>query len=89
MAAAEALGRIGSAPAVPALKEAAATNRLDFSLQRAVRQAIAEIQSRLPGASPGQLSLDGAVAGDLSLVDEDPRGRVSMSQSGDEAPPKE
>ena len=66
-AAAKALGRIGSAAAVPPLKEAAERFSHDPELRRAARQAIAEIQSRLPGASPGQLSLATDPAGQLSL----------------------
>lgn len=68
VAAAQALGRAGSAAAVPALKEAAERSRLHLELRRATRQAIAEIQSRLQSASPGQLSLAGAEAGQLSLA---------------------
>jgi hypothetical protein len=82
-AAAEALGRVGSAAAVLALKEAAARDGADAVFRRAARQAVAEIQSRLQGASPGQLSLAEGDAGDLSLADEDPAGRVSIATSGD------
>ncbi|MEA2560068.1 MAG: hypothetical protein QOH06_1572 [Acidobacteriota bacterium] len=87
VAAAEALGRAGSAAAVPPLKEAAERSRLDLDLRRATRQAIGEIQSRLQGASPGQLSLAGGEAGQLSLaqaeagqlsLDADPAGQLSL-----------
>jgi len=82
IAAARALGRVGSAAAVGALKEAEAQAReADFS--RVARQAIAEIQARLPGASPGQLSLATGAAGTLSLA-EDERGRLSLK----DAPPR-
>jgi len=47
-----------------------------------VRQAIAEIQSRLPGASPGQVSLAEGETGQLSLAD-DSAGRVSIADRGD------
>lgn len=78
VAAARALGRVGTAAAVVPLKEAEAqAKEADFS--RAVRQAIAEIQARLPGASPGQLSLATGEAGSLSLV-EDERGRLSLPE---------
>ena len=40
-------------------------------------QAVAAIQSRLPGASPGQLSLAATDAGALSLA-EDESGRLSL-----------
>jgi len=47
-------------------------------LQRAGRQAIAEIQARLAGAEPGQLSLAGGEAGALSLADGEP-GRLTLT----------
>ncbi len=87
VAAAKALGRVGSTAAVLPLKEAAEHSRLDGDLRRAARQAIAEIQSRIHGASPGQLSLAGAEAGQLSLAQAeagqlslatDPAGRLSL-----------
>ena len=87
VAAAKALGRVGSAAAVLPLKEAAERSSGDQDLPRAARQAIAEIQSRLPGASPGQLSLAGAEAGRLSLAQaeagqlslaSDPAGQLSL-----------
>lgn len=84
VAAAQALGRIGTAASVPALK-AEASSLLPNPLSRAARQAVAEIQARLRGAAPGQLSLiQGAVAetgalsfaggeaGGLSLADPPP-----------------
>lgn len=87
VAAADVLGRIGTAAAVLPLKEAAERHPLDLDLRRTARQAIAGIQSRLQGASPGQLSLAGAEAGQLSLAGaeagqlslaEDPAGRLSL-----------
>jgi hypothetical protein len=77
-AAALALGRVGSALAVLPLKEAAERHRHDRELRRAVRQAVAEIQSRLQGASPGQLSLANDEAGQLSLAEEQ-AGQLSLS----------
>jgi hypothetical protein len=86
-AAAKALGRVGSAAAVLPLKETAEHSLLDRDLRRAARQAIAEIQSRLPGATPGQLSLAGTEAGQLSLAPAeagelslaaDPAGQLSL-----------
>ncbi|HYU31632.1 MAG TPA: HEAT repeat domain-containing protein [Thermoanaerobaculia bacterium] len=68
MAAAEALGRIGSVAAVLPLQEAEENAGPYGELQRAARQAIAAIQARIPGASPGQLSLAGTEAGQLSLA---------------------
>ena len=65
VAAATALGRVGSVAAVPPLKEATERAWLDRDLRQATRQAVAEIQSRVQGASPGQLSIAGAEAGQL------------------------
>jgi len=87
VAAAKALGRVGSAAAVLPLKEATGRSVGNPELLRALRQAIAEIQSRLPGASPGQLSLAGAEVGQLSLAQaeagqlslaDDPAGQLSL-----------
>jgi HEAT repeats len=75
-AAAESLGRVGSIGAVLPLKQAADDG--GSALRRAARQAVAEIQSRLHGASPGQVSLAGAEAGQVSLAGEDPSGRVTF-----------
>jgi len=77
-AAATALGHVGSVEAVQPLKEAAERFWLDLKLRRATRQAIAEIQARLQGASPGQLSLAEAEAGQLSLAPDD-AGRLSLA----------
>jgi len=73
-AAAQALGRAGTVEAVAELRAAAKRGR---DLARASRQAIAEIQSRLTGAGPGQLSLAAGEAGALSLADGEP-GRLSL-----------
>lgn len=75
LAAAQALGRVGTAAAVQPLKEAA--ERRGADLRRATRQAVAEIQSRLPGASQGQLSFADAEAGRLSIAP-DPGGQLSL-----------
>ena len=77
-AAAKALGRVGSVAAVLPLKETEANLSWDAELRRAARQSIAEIQSRLPGASPGQLSLAGDEAGQLSLAEAE-AGRLSLA----------
>lgn len=79
VAAARALGGLGSVTAVPALREAAERFPHDPDLRRAARQAIAEIQSRLPGASPGQLSLSGVEVGQLSLAEAE-AGQLSLAQ---------
>jgi HEAT repeat protein len=74
LAAARALGRVGTVAAVQPLKEAEAR---DGGMRAAARQAIAEIQARLQGAEPGQLSLAGGEAGALSLADGE-AGRLSL-----------
>jgi HEAT repeat protein len=68
VAAAKALGQVGSAAAVLPLKEAAERSTFNLDLRKATRQSIAEIQTRLAGATPGQLSLAEAEAGQLSLA---------------------
>lgn len=78
VAAATALASVGSAASVPALREAAEGSLFDRELRRAARQAIAEIQARVPGASPGQLSLAGVEAGQLSLAQAE-AGQVSLA----------
>jgi hypothetical protein len=78
----EALGHVGSARAVLPIQEAAARYGSHTEVRRAARQAVAEIQARLPGATPGQLSIAEAEAGALSLADDDPRGRVSLPGAG-------
>ena len=82
IAAAEALGRIGTPLAVPPLREATSGRTLDGALRRATRQAIAQIQSRVKGASPGQLTLAGESGGQLSLAEDDRRGQVSLEPAG-------
>jgi hypothetical protein len=57
--------------------------QFDLGLRRTSRQAIAEIQSRLTGATPGQLAIADGGSGQLSLAEERGEGRVSMA---DEVP---
>jgi len=71
-ASARALGRIGGVAAVEPLLKASHSGR-----RGVYRQAVAEIQSRLPGAGAGQLSLAADETGALSLADADP-GRLSI-----------
>lgn len=80
LAAVDALALVGSAAAVLPLKEVLdRAGHGERALARAARQSIAVIQSRLPGASPGQLSLARATeeSGQLSLA-EDRRGQLSV-----------
>ena len=81
LAAARALGRVGSANAVPSLTDLGDSGSAD--LRRAGREAIATIQSRLRGATPGQLSLDPRNAGQIALAD-DAAGRLSEAPAKDE-----
>ncbi len=78
VAAANALSRVGSATAVLPLKETAEGSWLDRELHRVAHQAIVEIQSRLQGAAPGQLSLPGVEGGRLSLAPSD-AGQLSLA----------
>jgi hypothetical protein len=81
VAALEALGRVGTVRAVMSIQEVAAEPDSPDDVRIAARQAVAAIQSRLPGASPGQVSIAESEAGQLSLADDDPRGRVSLEES--------
>lgn len=76
LAAVRALGRVGTAAAVPSLRDLA-TSWLS-GLSGAARQAITEIQARLHGAAPGQLTIADGEAGALSLATEP--GRLSLAQ---------
>jgi HEAT repeat protein len=73
-AVATALGKVGTVKAVGPLRQAG--RFYNVTLQGAARQAIAEIQSRIEGASPGQLALAEHEGGQLSLTDE---GQVSLA----------
>lgn len=79
LATAAALGRLGTASAVPALREV--EQDASGELRRAAREAVASIQARLVGAEQGQLSVAPA-AGELSLTD-DARGRVGIRRDGE------
>lgn len=81
LAAVRALGHVGSAQAVPSLADLADSGTPD--LRRAGREAIATIQARLQGATPGQLSLDPGSAGQIALAD-DAAGRLSEPPAKDE-----
>jgi HEAT repeat protein len=76
VAATRALGRMGTTAAVQALKD---LEERDRACRASARQAIAEIQSRLTGAEPGQLSLAGGESGQLSLA-EGEEGRLSLAK---------
>jgi hypothetical protein len=78
VASAEALAVMGTTRAVAALHRAAQFHP-SSELARATRQAIAAIQARLPGASPGQVSLADAESGQLSLTHRSDSGRLSVT----------
>jgi HEAT repeat protein len=78
---AEALGKIGGTASVPTLKEVQASKTAGRRTKSAARQAVALIQSRVVGATPGQLSLAGSEAGQLALADDEPKGRLSLPES--------
>jgi hypothetical protein len=80
VAAVRALGLVGTAQAVPPLAALAGSGGGD--LRRAGREAIATIQSRLQGATPGQLSLHADGTGHVALTD-DAAGRVSETPADD------
>jgi HEAT repeat protein len=65
-AAASALGACGSVAVVPELARA---EEREPAVRRAAREAIAAIQSRLTGATPGQVSLVDRAGGTVSLAD--------------------
>jgi len=87
VACAEALGDVGSSLAVPRLRAVESTSK-DEALRRAAREAVAQIQGRLTGATPGQLSLTEAESGQLSLT-EDQTGRVALHGGKDAEPDDE
>jgi hypothetical protein len=72
--AARLLGEAGTVRAVPRLRD---MEERGGTVRRAAREAIAAIQSRLSGASAGQVALADGDAGRLS-VSEDGDGRVSL-----------
>jgi HEAT repeat protein len=87
LAAGSALGLCGSAPALPPLRALARAKELDPREVNAVEAAILRIESRLPDATPGGLSLsDDDPSGALSLAHAEP-GELSLV-SRDRAPPK-
>lgn len=81
VAAARALGRVGTAAAVESLLARADGVFTSLALKQASREAIAAIQDRLPGAQRGQLGLAEAVGaqGQLSVPEPSEDGRLSLS----------
>jgi len=85
-AAVRALGRIGRLASIAQLNTLLHGKALDPELTSAVQQAIAAIQARIPGASPGQVSLAEGEAGHVSLASDDRAGQVSLSPTEKQAP---
>jgi hypothetical protein len=78
LAAIEAIAAAGTVDDVPRLRDL--EDGGSRALASAARQAVASIQARLSGASPGQLALaEGAADGRVSLAD-DARGRVALDR---------
>jgi hypothetical protein len=77
LAAVEALAAAGTVEDVPRLRELEAAG--SRALASAARQAVASIQSRLSGASPGQLALAADAGGRVSVAD-DARGRLQLGR---------
>ena len=80
VAAARALRLCGGVGAVARLLEVA-RDGASSELRQAARQAVGAIQSRLPGAAPGQLALADGGSGGLSLADETPAGQLSLADA--------
>lgn len=84
-AAARALGRCASVAVVPELR-ALDQRPHERDTRRAAREAIARIQARVSGATPGQVSLATADAGRLSLMTGE-AGQVTLAPPNGEASP--
>ncbi len=65
----------GTAAAVPDLHDAIGSGLLPRDVGQ---RAVAAIQERLAGAAPGQLSIAQADAGQVTLSEQDPAGRVTV-----------
>jgi hypothetical protein len=80
-----ALGRAGSIAAIAHLRAMLASGECHSSLVPIVQHALAAIQARIPGASPGQVSLAEGEAGHVSLTSDDRAGQVSLPATEDDA----
>ncbi len=87
-AAAGALGSVGSVEAVPALRDLEARDGEERAVRRAARVAVADIQSRLGGASPGQLALSEDRSGTLSLAPDGGRLSLPAAPTPEDARPR-
>lgn len=68
LAAAQALGSVGSAASVPTLRALGDSDTADRDLRRLAVRAVVAIQARMAGAAPGQLALAETDVGALSLA---------------------
>ncbi len=82
-ASARALGAVGTVACVPSLRDLEGSDP-DRAVRRAAREAVAAVQARLTGASPGQIALAGDADGRVSVAD-DMAGRVSKADPRDSA----
>jgi len=63
------------------LREAESRYPRDRELRLAVNQAVTDIQSRLSGASRGQVSLAEGATGHVSLAEGSDAGRLSLAET--------
>ena len=84
--AAETLDRIGTAAAIAPLRAAMLNSAARIVFQSTAAKAIAAIQARLPGASPGQVSLAEGESGQVSLASDAEAGQVALAPEGSDAP---
>ncbi|MCU0290660.1 MAG: HEAT repeat domain-containing protein [Thermoanaerobaculaceae bacterium] len=68
LAAAEALGSVGTTASIPLLRALSEAGASNHELRQAAVAAIAAIQERLTGAAPGQLAVADREAGELALA---------------------
>jgi hypothetical protein len=87
VAAAEALGAVGTIAAVAPLRRTLASPVTGRGLGRTVRRAIATIQARVPGAAPGNVSLAEGETGQLSYPQDDRSGSLSFPVRADPGAP--
>jgi HEAT repeat protein len=73
-----ALAKVGTLETIPRLKTMLEITGRNLDLASALRQAIAAIQARLPGAAPGQVSLAEDDSGRLSLASGTSAGQVTI-----------
>lgn len=75
-----ALARVGRLASIAHLRALLEEDTADHELKSLAQQAIAAIQARLTGASPGQVSLAESEAGELTLSHEPDSGHLSIAE---------